>query len=129
MLLNNGDVPLLTLNSLRSQSKESFLYCPELRITPKGGTKTYLEIDICCITNGHLCIGEAKSMDTLATKDLTALQTTERYRDLALRLGATIVVFSTSQPEWNVMTREAIRDSFENCPHIGVRELTASNLY
>jgi hypothetical protein len=129
MLSNNGDVPLLTLNNLRLQLKESFLYCPELRITPKGSSKMYLEIDVCCITNGRLCIGEAKSGDTLKTRDLTATQTIERYRDLARKLGATMVVFGTSQSEWNVTTRDAIRNSFENYPHILVQELTASDLY
>jgi hypothetical protein len=129
MLQNNGDVPLLTLNQLRSQSDNSFLYCPELRITPTGSTKMYLEIDVCCITNGRLCIGEAKSVDTLATKDLNAPQTAERYRDLALKLGAITVVFSTSKPQWNDTTRDAIRTTFKDYPHIRVRELTATNLY
>lgn len=129
MLFFNGDVPLLTLDRLRLKSKESFQYCPELRIMPTGSTKMYLEIDVCCVTNGRLCIGEAKSVDTLATKDLTAQQTAERYRDLARKLGATMVVFSTSKPEWNITSRDAIRTAFANCPHICVRELTAADLY
>src|ERR1035437_9125816 len=129
MLSFNGDVPLLTLDNLRQQSGDSFQYCPDLRITPAGSTKMYLEVDVCCITNGLLCIGEAKSVDTLATKDLTAQLSAERYRDLALKLGATRVVFSTSQPQWNQTTHNAIRTTFEPFPHIHVLELTASNLY
>ena len=89
----------------------------------------HLEIDVCCITNGLLCVGEAKSGETLKTNNLTATQTAERYRDLALKVGATLVVFSTSQAEWSITTRDAIRAAFENYPHVRVQELTASNLY
>ncbi len=63
MLKNNGHVPVLTLNKLRIQSKESFLFRPELRMRLKGSTKMFLEVDLWCIADGRLCIGEAKSND------------------------------------------------------------------
>jgi hypothetical protein len=129
MLENNGHVPLLTLNKLSISSKESFLFRPELRITPKGSDEAYLEIDICCIMDGRLCIGEAKSNNSLAGKDLTALQTAERYRNLALRMGASMVVFSTTESAWNQASRDAIHIAFENHPHIEVMTLTSSSLY
>ncbi|WP_433968018.1 hypothetical protein [Tunturiibacter gelidiferens] len=129
MLENNGHVPLLTLNKLSVSSQESFLFRPELRITPKSSEEAYLEVDICCIMDGRLCIGEAKSNNSLAGKDLTALQTVERYRDLALRMGVSMVVFSTTENAWNQASRDAIRMAFENHPHIKVMKLTSSSLY
>lgn len=129
MLKHNGHVPLLTLNKLRMGSKESFLYRPELRITPKDSHKTYLEMDICCIANEKLCIGEAKSNGDLAGKDLTALQTAERYRDLALKMGVSLVVFSTTAAIWNDSSMEAIRTAFDPHPHIEVKRWTANTLY
>lgn len=125
----NGDVPLLTLDYLRRKSPQSFLYCPEQRIMPTGSEKHYLEMDICCISNGRLCIGEAKSGDGLGSRDLTAKQVVERYRDLALKLGATLVVFGTVEPKWSASSQEAIRTAFNPHPHISVLELTGSELY
>ena len=129
MLKHNGHVPLLTLNKLRVSFEDSFLFRPELRIIPQGSDKTYLEMDICCIANGKLCIGEAKSTGDLSGKNLTAIETAARYRDLALQIGASIVVFSTSVDAWNAVSLKAIDDSFAPHPHIQVRKLTSGVLY
>ena len=128
-LENNGHVPLLTLNTLRLQSKDSFLFRPEVRLIPKGSDKTYLEIDVCCVIDGKLCIGEAKSTNSLAGKNLTAMKTAERYRNLALKMGALMVVFSTTEPDWNETSRDAMRILFEKHPHIHVETFTSSSLY
>jgi hypothetical protein len=129
MLLNNGHVPLLTLNKLRVPSKESFLFCHELRILPKEDHKTYLEMDICCIANGKLCIGEAKSNGDLSGNNLTVLQTVERYRDLALKVGASMVIFSTTAASWSETSMNAINDIFASHPHIEIKIWTSSVLY
>jgi len=128
MLEHNGHVPVLTLNKLRARSKESFMFRTEVRLTPKGTTKMYLEIDICCIANGRLCIGEAKSNDSLAGKDLTSMQIAERYRDLALKASASIVVFATTKPSWDQPSHDAIRLAFEDHPHIEIVKLASADL-
>ena len=89
----------------------------------------YLEIDVCCITNGRLCIGEAKSNDSLAGKNLSPVQTAERYRDLALKMGASIVVFATSEPAWNQSSHDAVRNAFEKHPQIEAIEIASAVLY
>jgi hypothetical protein len=129
MLKHNGHVPLLTLNKLRVSSKEGFLFCHELRILPKEGNDTFLEMDICCIANGKLCIGEAKSNGDLSGKHLTSIQTAERYRDLALKIGATMVMFSTAESGWNESSLQAIDEAFANHPHIDVKKWTSGILY
>jgi hypothetical protein len=129
MLENNGHVPLLTLNKLRLQSKESFLFRPEVCITAKDSAKAYLELDICCIANGLLCIGEAKSKNSLASQELTVKETAERYHWLALKMGASMVAFSTTESEWSPSSRDAIRMAFANDPHINVRIFRADDLY
>jgi hypothetical protein len=128
MLKNNGHVPLLTLNKLRVSSKESFLFCHELRILPKESHKTFLEMDICCIANGKLCIGEAKSNGDLKG-DLTEIQTAERYRDLALKIGATMVKFSTTEDAWTEASTKAMNEAFASHPHIEVKKWTSAVLY
>lgn len=117
-MLHNGDVPLLTLDYMRRLSGDSFLFCPELRIRPENSKKAFIEIDICCVSNGRLCIGEAKSNDSIATKELTALQIAERYCDLAVKMGASLVVFSTSESCWGEPTFSAISKAFASQPYI-----------
>jgi len=129
MLNHNGHVPLLTLNKLRVTSKESFLFRPELRIIPKGSDKTFLEMDICCIPNGKLCIGEAKSNGDLAGNNLTAIEIAERYRDLALKIGASMIVFSTSADSWSAASVQAIDQTFAAHPHIEIKKWTSGVLY
>ena len=128
-MLHNGDVPLLTLDYLRRLSDESFFYCQELEIRPEGAKKSFMEIDICCVSNGRLCIGEAKSNDSIESDGANAQVTAERYRDLALKMGASMVVFSTSQSAWNQSTVAAIEGAFATHPYIDVRRITRSALF
>jgi hypothetical protein len=76
-----------------------------------------------CGADGKLCIGEAKSNDSLEGDKLSPLQTAERYQ------GASIIVFSTSCGAWNQGSRDAIRIAFEGHPHIEVLEWTSATLY
>lgn len=128
MLQHNGDVTLLTLDALRRESKGSFQFAPELSIKPQGAAKSAMEIDIPCIMNGKMIIGEAKSVDTLAAKGVTAAQAVAKYRDLAEQLGAYGVVFSTSMLEWDDTTRKAIDEAFASCPYLKIYRYTAAQL-
>jgi len=128
-MLHNGDIPLLTLDYLRRISDESFLYCPELEIRPTGSPKSYKEIDICCVSNGRLCIGEAKSNDSIASDKANDQVTAERYRDIAVKMAASMVVFATSQPAWNKATSDAISAAFVNHSYIEVRRITQNALF
>jgi hypothetical protein len=58
---NNMFVPLLTLSYLKRKSKRSFLYVPELELRrmPRP-SKPYCEVDICCIQDGRIVLGECK---------------------------------------------------------------------
>lgn len=129
MLEHNGHVPLLTLNKLRLRSKESFLYRPEVRLTTKGNATMFLEVDLCCVVDGKLCIGEAKSNDSLEGNKLTPMQIAQRYRDLALKMGASMVVFSTSSQTWSQASWDAMRIAFEKHQHIEVLKWTSATLY
>ena len=58
---NNMEVPILTLSYLKRKSKRGLLYLPEveLRRNPTAH-KPDLEIDICCIQDGQIVLGECK---------------------------------------------------------------------
>lgn len=129
MLKNNGHVPLLTLNKLRIGTSNSFLFRTEIRLKKQGCSVHYQELDICCVIDGKLCIGEAKSNDSLAGDKLSPKQTAERYRDIALQTGALIVVFATASDHWDKTSANAIESAFFAHPHIEVRVWAAKTLF
>jgi hypothetical protein len=58
-LSNNMVLPLLTIVNLMKNSKKSFLYTPELECRKdKDSVKPDREVDICCIQDGRIIIGE-----------------------------------------------------------------------
>jgi hypothetical protein len=65
---NNMKVPLLTLNYLKSLSESSFIFSPELELTHKINKKEHFEIDISCVIDGELYIGEAKKTEEIPEK-------------------------------------------------------------
>jgi hypothetical protein len=128
MIAHNGEVTLMSLHALERRSVGSFLFAPELGIKEKGSKKPFMEIDICCVMDGQLMIGEAKSVDTLKTSETAAAKAASKYKDIALQLGCSGVVFSTTAPNWNEETLQAIAAAFSSHPQIRVIKLTASTL-
>jgi hypothetical protein len=50
-------------------------------------------------------------------------------RDLALKIGATMVLFSTTEDAWSSASLKAIDEAFVNHPHIEVKKWTSGILY
>jgi hypothetical protein len=128
MLSHNGEVTLLTLLTLRKQSRDSFLYSPELSIRLDSNPKAKMEIDICCIVDGKLIIGEAKSVGSLASNKGTAPQIIERYRKVADLISASGLIFSTTATEWDEGTRQAIDELRKNFPLLHLYNYRSENL-
>ena len=60
-VVNNMDIPLLTLFRLKKDTKASFLFVPELEIRKDiKSSLPELEIDLCCIKDGRIIIGECR---------------------------------------------------------------------
>ena len=121
-LANNSIVPILALAALSRTAKESFLFCSELVIKPQFEKKHEMELDLCCIPDGRLCIGEAKSNGKVSS--LCASQ----YKGMALKIGATRVVFATSEQKWPQGSENAIDATFADVPHIEITKLAAADL-
>ncbi len=84
---HDGEVVTLLLASLRQASKESFLYLPEAELTRQGQTK---EADAIALVDGDLVLAEAKSNNSLSTKEI------KWYRYAAQRTKARRLVFATA---------------------------------
>jgi hypothetical protein len=113
-LEHNMQVPLLALDILRG-SKDSFLYVHELEYREKAEKdkdKPLLEVDINCIADGVLTIGEAKKDDRLGKNDKEESETISKQLELAKRLCAHQIVFATASEEWHPSTLDRILKAF-----------------
>src|SRR5271163_4582914 len=68
------DLSDAAIPALSEDRRLVFLYRSELQLTPKGSTSMHLEVDLCCVVDGKLCIGEAKSNGSLKSDKLDAQQ-------------------------------------------------------
>lgn len=94
---NDMIVPILTLYKLKNLSEESFLYTSEIEIREKENPEAqYREIDICCISDGKIIIGECKINNRLKDEEI------EKYKDIYEEIGADKIIFSTfNQTGWS----------------------------
>lgn len=129
MLRHDGDVTILSLDVLRSKASTGFLFAPELSIWTKGNTKSEMEIDILCIAEGKMLIGEAKSTASLKSDTKGPAKVANQYRHVIESLGATGAVFATSQTAWDEPSAKAIDDAFRPYPFLDVRRLTHDQLF
>jgi hypothetical protein len=93
---NDMHVPLLTLDYLRRKNK-SFSYADELEIWKPNEPKPFIEIDLCCICDGTLTIGEAKTTERIEGGGKRERQSLAKYREAAVFLGARRFVLATSK--------------------------------
>lgn len=125
-LKNNIHVPLLTLDFLRRQAS-SFLYSEELEIWRPEEDRPFKEIDICCICDGVLTIGEAKVGNRIEKGGGKERNTLAKYRDVAEGLGAHRFVFATSD-QWAAETGENVRRAFAGT-RIEIISLSRNDLF
>jgi len=105
-------VPILTLDHLRKRAKRSFDFSPELEIWASAAKRPAMEVDICCIVDGALLVGEAKTANVLDKKRKEERMLIANYRELAADLGASAVVFATMAATWDKVTKNAIDQAF-----------------
>jgi hypothetical protein len=92
---SNAIVPLLTLDYLRRESTYSFLYTNELRLSKTGKGGHFVEIDICCIPDGQLSLGESRLAHRIGKSGDEARASAIKYMNVAEEINATMVVFAT----------------------------------
>ena len=120
---SNMDVPLLALNCLRRMSNYNFEWVPDLDIYWHENKKEiHKNIDIICIIDGKLCIGEAKNNGKIEPDQF------KLYETIAKRISPNIIVFATSKANWSPGTNKRIKQ-LEKEFNGEVLILTKSNLY
>jgi hypothetical protein len=113
---HNSSVPLLTIAKLKETSSKHFEYISEIEIRQNpSDSKPNMEIDICCISDGNIIIGECKKGNKLSEKTgdervAEEKAVIEKYIDIANKIGADRIVFSTLSENWNQTTLDLIYD-------------------
>jgi len=122
-------VPLLAIDTLRRASRRSFQFVHELEYRPTDdSTGKPIEIDINCVIDGDLTIGEAKSEDNLGRSAKEEIELIGKYEELARRLCARRIVFATTQEKWRDGTLKRIYDAIDS-DRFRVTVMTRSELY
>jgi hypothetical protein len=107
---NDSEVPLLALFRLLTSSTKNFQYVLDSNVFASVKEKHGRNIDFCCLSDGRVYIGEAKSNDALDNDQF------EFYEKLIAQLGIDGVVFATTEPHWSpsAMSRiENLRSNFK----------------
>lgn len=127
-LEHNMQVPLLALDALQRASQDSFLFVHELAYSETEVDTPPREVDLNCIADGLLTIGEAKKDDRLGKNDKEESAAISKYLDLARRLAAHQIVFATASEQWHPTTTERLVKAFQD-ERFGLILLTRKDLY
>ena len=100
---NNMQVPLLSLDYLRRKSKYHFEWVPDSDVYWLESNKEHHKnIDLLCLCDGKLFIGEAKSNDEIEPGQFSF------YEGLCKHVTVDGVIFATSNSQWGRGTRQRI---------------------
>ncbi|POX56457.1 hypothetical protein C3489_05255 [Streptomyces sp. Ru71] len=106
--MNDGDVPLLATQYLRSQYwARQALVCEEFELIKDGNR--FVEMDFALATTEELWVGEAKSNDSLGDSAKQRRREAGKLIEGCTLVGAVGLVLATAQAQWSVTTLEAIK--------------------
>ena len=83
---------ILTLYHIFNEAEDSFIYARETSLKKAGKE---MEIDILCLADGRVTIGEAKMGKLIKDRDYSRRDEFEKYKILAKEIRADRVIFST----------------------------------
>jgi hypothetical protein len=99
---NNGYVATLALDHLSQKSEGNFLFTHDLELLPPQDLKeNKQELDIVCIRDGLITIGEAKKEDRLGEKGSKEVEEIRKYIKIAEQISAKALVFATLSADWS----------------------------
>ena len=113
---NDMHVTVLTLNKLKNTCERSFIYIPEIELFHKEiqkEEKNRKEIDICCLCDGKIILGECKKNSRLENTEKKEKDILKSLADIFLKLKADRCVFSTYSENWRDKTVKLIDNIFQ----------------
>lgn len=121
-------VSLLALNYLRLESSENFSFATDHEFWKPGAAKPDAEVDLFCVSDGVLTIGEAKKEGRLGGSVSEENAEIAKYKRFAKSLAARRLIFATLEQEWKTSTVTRLTEAFQDTPYVSVNFLTAKHL-
>jgi hypothetical protein len=122
-------VSLLALNYLRLESSENFSFVTDREFWSPEATKADAEIDLFCVSDGVLTIGEAKKENRLGATMSAENAAVAKYKRMAAGLSARRLVLATFSESWSPITIERVASAFSDMPQVAVQFLNAAHLH
>ncbi|MCL5772670.1 MAG: hypothetical protein M1479_10435 [Actinobacteria bacterium] len=97
---HNMATTILTLFKLFNDSKKSFIYIPEINICKENNNEKTKEIDICCISDGEIFIGECTIENRIGNQQ-KEVEKLKFLKYIANTIGAKKIILSTFEKSWS----------------------------
>jgi hypothetical protein len=112
-LTHNGYVATLCLDYLRRKQEASFLFTfdVELVSSESGIGEEKQELDVLCIQDGNIFLGEAKIENRLGKNGASEVTEIRKYYNLVRKIGARGVIFATFSDAWAPQTLANIENT------------------
>jgi hypothetical protein len=122
-------VPLLALDYLRLKSAENFSFATDREFWKQDAPKPDAEVDLFCVTDGVLTIGEAKKDSRLGKSVSEENAEITKYKQISKGLSARQLVLATSSDAWSANTTERVNSAFGDTPYVSLHFLARSELF
>lgn len=122
-------VSLLALNYLNLESTENFSFVTDREFWKPEATKAEAEIDLFCVSDGVLTIGEAKKENRLGASTSEENAAITKYKRMAAGLSARRLILATFGESWSPITIERVASAFSDMPQVAVQYLNAAHLH
>ena len=122
-------VSLLALNYLQSVSSGNFSFATDREFWKPKAKSADAEVDLFCVSDGVLTIGEAKKESRLGKSGSEENLEIEKYKKLVAGLSARRLIFATLDENWKSGTINRVTAGFRDMSHIAIEFLTAQHLH
>ena len=121
-------VSLLALDYLKKRSSENFSFTTDREFWKPNASKPVAEVDLFCVSDGVLIIGEAKEDNRLGKSVSDENGEIAKYKQLASGLGVRQLVLATSSNGWNTQTKERVIAALSDMPYVAIKFLAVQEL-
>lgn len=113
---HNMIVPILTIQTLKKSSKDTFLFIDEIELKKDDKQdKPNKELDVCCIVDGKLIIGECKINNKLGSSPEEESQIIKEYKKFYHKINADKLIFATFDSKgWSKGTEKRLEEFLDD---------------
>lgn len=122
------ETPIFTLFRIFNSSKKSFIYVPEINIYKENSREKPKEIDICCISDGEIIIGECTIENRLGN-DQQEIEKLKFLKYIANNIGVKKVIISTLEKSLTLDLKNRINNIIPNIKILYTKKDLVSKIF